>query len=516
MTDQSDIIAFLSDPNSYPHRPEAVERIDTHGAMVFLADDQAFKIKRAVRFSYMDFSTLALREAACRRELELNQPTAPQIYFGLVPITRTPTGASAFGANGEVVEWAIHMRRFAQADVLCEHCLRGPLAPQLVKALACAVHAFHAQAATMTNHDSAQQMWAISNDVCNALRGALADAEGDAIENFRSACRSHIETCRDVLALRASEGFVRRCHGDLHTGNIVVFDGRPVLFDALEFDEALATIDTLYDLAFLIMDLEHRDQRAAANLLLSQYLWLRHEPRDFDGLRALPLFQALRAAIRAMVRAQRAGQRAGPEANTAFDEARRYFDHANRLIHPQPAHLILVGGLSGTGKSTLAAALAPLIGASPGAVHLRSDLERKSLFGANETERLGAEAYRAEVTQQVYERLAAKAARALAAGHSVVADAVFARAHERILLESAAQNCKVPTHGLWLSAPADILLQRVGARTGDASDATPEVVSAQLRYDTGPIAWTRIDASGPPARTLARALDALQISSEPA
>ena len=192
----------------------------------------------------------------------------------------------------------------------------------------------------------------------------------------------------------------------------------------------------------------------------------------------------------------------------ALEEAGRYFDAATGYLAPEPPRLVAVGGLSGTGKSTLAAALAPQVGAAPGAVHLRSDLERKSLFSAGETERLGAEHYTADVTARVYDRLLEKARIALKAGRGVVVDAVFSKPHEREAVEAVAAGLGVPFQGLWLTAAPDTLVARVDARTGDASDATREVVAAQLEYDTGDISWTRVYAGGTPDDTLraARAL----------
>ncbi len=511
LNDQRDIIGFLSDPRTYRPAPASVEMIETHGALVFLAGQDVYKIKRAVRYSYMDFSTLERRRAACRREYEINAPGAPQIYLGVVPITREDNGALALNGRGPAVEWAVHMRRFSQEDVLAERSLRGPLGGALAKALASAVHTFHAQAPASPAHDTPAQIQAVLRDVTVALRQAGGVCDDRRIAAFDAACSSAILSIAELLDRRARMGRVRRCHGDLHTGNIVLIDGQPVLFDALEFDEQLATIDTLYDLAFLLMDLDHRGQRDAANAVLNRYLWLAHEMIDLEGLAALPVFLALRAAIRAMVHAQRAAQEHGPVRHATEIEAQAYLDHALRLLQPAPPRLLLVGGLSGTGKSTLAAQLATRIGRAPGAVHLRSDLERKALFGAAETERLPASAYTPDVTAKVYGILAGKAAAALKAGHSVVADAVFARRSERELVRHTADELAIAVDGVWLEAPAETLMSRVAARTGDASDATPQVVAAQLDYDIGDLDWQRVDASGTPAETLASALNVLGI-----
>ena len=299
---------------------------------------------------------------------------------------------------------------------------------------------------------------------------------------------------RTLLAERARAGFRRRCHGDLHLGNLVLWKGRPTPFDALEFDEALATIDILYDLAFLLMDLEHRGLRARANNVLNRYLW-RADEQNLEGLAALPLFLAVRAGVRTMVDLHRiaGADRALPD---VLDDARRYLAQATQYLAPAQPCLVAVGGLSGSGKSTLAAAIAPRIGLGPGAIHLRSDLERKRLHGVGETDRLPDEAYTQTVTEQVYAFLNEKAARVLATGYSVVVDAVHASPQERAAIACVAETARVPFVGLWLDAPGQILKSRVTARTGDASDATADVVARQLHYELGDITWHRLDAGG--------------------
>jgi predicted kinase len=314
-----------------------------------------------------------------------------------------------------------------------------------------------------------------------------------------------------ILDERAAAGSVSRCHGDLHLNNIVLWRGRPVLFDALEFDDDLATIDTLYDLAFLLMDLDMRAQRAAANAVLNRYLWRSGAALDLRGLQALPLFLGLRSAIRAMVTAERAEQEAGDAQVRDRGGAGRYLDAALAYLVPPAPRLIAVGGLSGTGKSTLAHALAPAIGPTPGAVHLRSDLERKSLFGVDATTRLGPEAYTRAAAEEVYAILYQKVRHVLAAGHAAIVDAVFARAEERAEIERVASDLGLPFRGLWLEAAPDTLVARVAARVGDASDVTPDVVREQLAYETGAFSesWSRVDAAAGPAATVGQARKAL-------
>jgi aminoglycoside phosphotransferase family enzyme len=505
--DQAEVIAFLGDPRSYALRPDRVERCETHGALVFLAGDEAWKIKRAVRFPWMDFSTLEKRRAACLREVEINRRLAPDLYLACVPIARTPAGQLECGGTGEPVEWAVRMRRFPESALLSRMAEAGPLPPDLVRDLADTVYASHREAAPAAVTRGAERFERLAVSIATTLADkAVAFADG-LPQQFAQRATEQLRRAADILDERAAAGFVRRCHADLHLNNIVLWQGRPALFDAIEFDDDLATIDTLYDLAFLLMDLDQRGQRAAANAILNRYLWRSGAELNLRGLAALPLFLALRAAVRAMVTAERAEQEQGRARARQRKAAGGYLDAALAYLAPAAPRLIAVGGLSGTGKSTLARALAPGIGPAPGAVHLRSDLERKALYGVGETVRLGPHAYGEAAGAKVYAILCEKIAHVLAAGHAGIVDAVFARPEERAAIERAASSLGVPFLGLWLEAPPEDLIVRVGAREGDASDATPEVVRQQLARGGGALSahWTRLDAGGSAAATLEKA-----------
>jgi aminoglycoside phosphotransferase family enzyme/predicted kinase len=509
--DQAEVIAFLSDPHSYSGTLERIERFETHGALVYLAGEEAWKIKRAVRFPYMDFSTLEKRRVATTREVAINQRLAPEIYIGVAPITRDNDGRLQIGGNGEIVEWAVHMRRFEQTALLSHIADAGSISMDLAIALADVVFESHRAAAPVPGDAGAERVEKLISLVGTTLTTVQDLFEGAELQWFSERATDQVRHVKSVLNERAAAGFVRRCHGDLHLNNIVLWRGRPVLFDAIEFDEELATIDTLYDLAFLLMDLSRRRQRAAGNLVLNRYLWRSGADLDFRGLQALPLFLGLRAAIRAMVTAERAQQQPSEDAARARQAARDYLDAANAFLAPPAPQLIVVGGLSGTGKSTLARALAPELGPEPGAVHLRSDLERKRLHGVAETVRLAPEAYTQAASDAVYAVLYKRARDTLAARHAVIVDAVFAKPEERARIETVAVELGVAFQGLWLAAPPERLIERVAARRGDASDATPEIVRRQLAWQLGPLpaTWKELDASGGLEDTLRNARAAL-------
>jgi predicted kinase len=326
----------------------------------------------------------------------------------------------------------------------------------------------------------------------------MAEARGfdpAAVARLHAESRASLDRLAPLLDRRAGAGFVRHCHGDLHMANICVVDGRPLLFDCIEFDPALAIIDTLYDLSFLLMDLWHHGQRAAAAVLMNRYCDISGEGA---GLEALPLFLSMRAAVRAhvtMTMAGAAGNAADPAART---QAEDYLAAALAFLRPAPARLVAVGGLSGTGKSTLALALSPLVGAPPGARVLRSDVLRKRLAGVPPETRLPPERYTPAASAEVYRTLVAEAAALVGAGVTAIADAVFADPAERRAIAAAAGSA--PFTGLWLEAGADVLRRRVGARAAtaaDASDATVSVVERQLGADIGDLGgWHRLAAGG--------------------
>jgi aminoglycoside phosphotransferase family enzyme/predicted kinase len=507
---QREVIAFLSDPASYDPRPACVQRIDTHGAHVFLTTGDVFKIKRAVRYPYMDFSTLEKRHNACARELEVNSANAPAIYKRLAAITRDSRGRLAFDGRGDIVEWAVQMARFREDYVLANRIASVPLTTDEAKALADAVYGSHRRAAVHQQPPHEASIEKIAADVLAALPSLFTATDQVALHALTAKLTGRLEVLRPLLERRAADGHVRRCHGDLHLANIVLINGMPTLFDAIEFDEILATTDTLYDLAFLLMDLDKRGHRSTANIVLNRYLWRSQDMSDIDGLASLPVFLALRAAIRAMVGAQRAAL-----ADDDLTEPRSYLARASSYLRESVPALVLVGGLSGSGKSTLAAALAPCLGRAPGALHLRSDLERKALFKAQEFDKLPVESYNEPATAAVYDLMLHKAEGALRAGHSVIADAVHAHASERAAMAALAKRTGARLHTFWLDAPPKVLLERVANRKNDASDATPQVVERQMSYDLGQLEWTRLDASGPLEETLRTALSHLHASIDP-
>jgi len=443
--------------------------IETHISAVFLGSKDAYKMKKAVDLGFLNFTTLAERERLVKFEHTLNAPSAPGLYLGALPLTRGPDGVLRLGGQGPALEWVLHMKRLPP-----EAFLTGPMDPALLDPLldplADAVVRLHKAAPGRVGDGRLLRVITGNREAALAagLPKARVQAWGDAALIMEADLAS-------FLNQRAADGFLRRCHGDLHLGNICLIDGSPIPFDALEFDEDLATIDVGYDLAFLLMDLDFRQSRAMANRVMNRYL---ARTGDVAVLRALPLWLSLRAMIRAHVAAS-----SGQDGTALLQAAEGY-------LVPPPPRLVAIGGLQGTGKSYLARLLAPDLGAAPGAVILRSDEIRKRRAGVAPQTRLAAESYTSGESAAVFAEMNRLAAIALAAGHAVIADAVFWRAAEREALQAMHHDFT----GLWLEAPLEVLQARIAARRGDASDATAEVLAATAARDAGEITWTQLNA----------------------
>ena len=506
--DQTEVIEFLSDPEAYGPSIESVQHIDTHGAVVFLAGDRAYKLKRAVYFEYMDFSTLARREHCCRAELTLNSRTAPETYLGVLAVTREADGELAIDGAGNAVEWLVHMRRFEECGVLDKVALRGEFDAALAARVADMACDFLAAAEVRGEAGAADTIPDIVGETARLLPEGIGDLfSRQQVDELCAHQRELTLKMSTRLEARRTGGFVRHCHGDFHLRNVCLIEGRPTMFDAIEFNDRLAVADILYDLAFLLMDLIHRDLAGHANLILNRYL---ERLGDYGGIPLLPLYLSVRAGIRAFTAIPAAANQSDPEiARRVRQGAGEYLDLAQRFLEPARPRLVALGGLSGSGKSSQAKLLAPSLGGAIGAVVLRSDVLRKSLMGVGQTDRLGPAGYTKEVTAEVYQSLRAGAAELLAAGQSVVVDAVHAGADERRQIEALARQAGVAFDGLWLEAPAEVMAARLSARQGDASDATVEVLGRQMSYDLGEMTWPRLSPEGSPedvAATVGRAL----------
>lgn len=471
--------------------------------MIFFANGSAYKLKKAVRFPYLDYTTADRRRAMCEAEVRINRRTAPGIYRRVVAVTREADGGFALDGAGAPVDWLVEMARFDEAALFDAMAERGALGRPLLEELADAIAGFHRAAERRLTAGGAAAVAALIENNAQSFAGCAPGAlDVGAIGRLLTGWRAQLDDQRTLVEERQARGRVRHCHGDLHLGNIVLHEGRPTLFDAIEFNDAFADIDVLYDLAFLLMDLAHRGHGPQANVVFNRYLDASGGEEPGDGLALLPLFISLRAGIRAHVEAVAADSQADPEAGRRrLADARRYLDRACAALDLTPPRLVAIGGLSGSGKSSLARVLAPELCSAPGARVLRTDCIRKRLAQVPLDARLGSEGYTTAMTRRTYRALFEEAEAALAAGRAVIADGVFAAASERAALRDLADRLSVPFCGLWLEAPTEILEERVGARRGDVSDATADVVRMQQRVCTGAVEWDHVDAAGPAEET---------------
>jgi hypothetical protein len=510
---QNDVFDFLKQlPSDDPTRP-GVDQINTHANVIFLNGTKAFKVKRAIRYPFLDYSTLALRKEACNAEITYNKPNAPQVYRRALPITMESDGQLALDGHGEAVEWAVEMNRFEHRDELDALARKGPFEDSLSEQLAEMMVAAHEEAPLRAGQGFYDELatYVEQNDAAFREHPQLFPA--DDIRHLTELSRSVLASLHDLLVKRGDEGLVRRCHGDAHLGNIVMISDHPVLFDAVEFSDAIATGDVLYDLAFLLMDLWERGQKRSANRVFNRYLDLSRLGSHADALAALPFFLMMRAAIRSKIAASAALAQSDETTKQAMQkQAQTYFGFAMAFLEPSRPRLLAIGGLSGTGKTTLAYSLAPDVGRAPGARVLRTDVMRKRLLNIAETEKAPPEAYTLEASTSVYQEIDNTIQCVLAAGHSAVFDAVFAAEGERTKIAEIAKRVEADFSGLWLTAPATTLKERVAARAGDASDATGEVVDQQLGYDLGEMTWSEIDAGGCREDTLHSAQTVLRSS----
>lgn len=511
------LVAQLRRPAAWPCPVGEVALIETHISTLLLAGDRVYKLKKPVALGFVDFSTLQARREACEQELRLNRRTAPRWYQAVVPVLQGPDGPR-FGADappdGPVLDWAVQMQRFDDSERFDRLADQGRLGPQHIDRLAEAVLRLHAPLPPAPpGHGRADlaRHWARENIA--ELRALLAPGDSAdaallaALDGWTEARGAQLAP---LMELRRATGHVREGHGDLHLANIVWDQGQAVLFDALEFNDTLRHLDTVADLAFAYMDLQaHGLPRLAWRLVSAVF----EANGDYGGL---PLL-AWCAVYRALVRAKVALLSAADAAHR--DQARRYLQLAAQLAGLGAAArrplLLLTCGVSGTGKSTVAAALAE----RRGAVRLRSDVERKRLYGLAPTEvaPAGVELYGADATRRTYERLQEVAALALQAGESVVVDAAFLRRAERDAMRALAAAHGADCRVVLCQAPKAVLRERLlarRARGGDASDATPEVLLQQLRW----VEWPAADEAGVvvldtdvAADELARRCDAIEL-----
>ncbi len=449
--------------------------IETHISWVLLSGERARKIKKPVDLGFLDFSTLEKRRFYCEEELRLNRRLASEWYLGVVAIGGAPD-RPCVPAQGKAIEYFVEMRRFPDAARLDRLLEQGRLDAARIDAFARRIARFYQGlpgAPPDSPYGRPEAVYAPVAENFAELRGRLGDA-AEPLAWIEAWSRAEFERQHERLAQRRRQGWIRECHGDLHLGNLAWVDGQPLVFDCIEFSPALRWIDPVNEIAFLLMDLRARGRADLGWGFLDTWLEI---TGDFAGLALMRFYRVYRAMVRAKVEAIQAGQRGGdPSA------ALRYLGLARELTGPASPRLLLTHGFSASGKSTLSRQLVERLGA----VRLRSDVERKRLFGvpagASARAAPGRGIYTADASRRVYARLLDLTGELLDAGWTVIVDAAFLEAARRAPFQRLAERRGVPWTLLPLEVPTEILRQRIRRRQGDVSDADLEVLEHQLAH----------------------------------
>ncbi|NJN47202.1 MAG: AAA family ATPase [Candidatus Competibacteraceae bacterium] len=491
---QATLVAALCDPARYPHAGDCVEHLQTHISHILLVGDYAYKIKKPLDLGFLDFTSLAHRKIYCEEELRLNRRLAPDIYMDCIPICGSVENPILDGDPANAVEYAVKMRRFPQSALLDRSLASGVLELTQIDRLAKQLADFHesvARAPTEQPFGCPEQVQQPALDNFTQTRPLLEASEDlQLLNQLEQWTITAYRQLQPILLARKTGGFIRECHGDLHLGNMLLQDGQITVFDCIEFNDEFRWIDVMSDLGFLLMDLHHRQAPALAWRLLNDYLEC---SGDYAGLAMLPYYQIYRALVRAKIAAIRANQaELGSAARTdAEAECRSYLRLARQFTQAHQPFLLITHGVSGSGKSTITTQLL----ATLGAIRIRSDVERKRLFGLKPLEgsdsTLNQGLYTADAGAKTYERLQELCGQIVGAGYPVLVDATFLQLAQRQAFRELADSRALPFVLLACTADPAILRDRVEQRKQrgeDAAEADVSVLEQQLRHSTAPTA----------------------------
>lgn len=472
------VIQQMLQPEFYPHPVNApIELIQTHVSYVLLTGDYAYKVKKPVNFGFLDFSTLEKRQHFCQEELRLNQRGAAELYLEVIPLTQADDSFQ-LGGTGEPVEYAVKMQQFPQSALLSEFFDRNELTESLLERLAHALATFHASAAINDYIRSFGQVSKIRQAIDENYEQTEAYIGGPQTQQQFDETRQYTDRLfaeqQALFDSRMQHNWIRECHGDVHLRNIALWHDKILLFDCIEFNEPFRFVDVMFDIAYIVMDLDARDRRDLSNRFLNAYI---EQTGDWEGLQVLPLYLSRQSYVRAKVTSFLLSDPSVPESvkQSSAETAARYYRLAWEYTQPQQGQLILMAGLSGSGKSTLARQLAR----QQGAIHIRSDAARKHLAGIPLEASGGADIYTPDMNQKTYDRLRTLGITLAAQGYTVILDAKYDRQPLRQAVISEAEAHQLPLQIVHCTAPLEVLQARLRDRTADISDATADLLPHQ-------------------------------------
>jgi uncharacterized protein len=478
MTALPPLIQHMLSPEFYPHPViSPIQLIQTHISYVFLTGDYAYKVKKPVNFGFLDFTTLEQRKYFCEEELRLNQRGAPQLYLEVLAITQEADQFSLAGM-GKPVEYALEMRQFPEDALFTRLLEKGALTEKRMQDLGRVVASFHAQAQTTDTIRSfggmAQIRSAIDQNYEQTQKYVGSPQTQEQFEQTRSYTDRFFEERQELFDSRVVQDRIRECHGDLHLGNICLWQDQILLFDCIEFNPAFRFVDVMYDVAFVVMDLEVQGRLDLSYMFLNTYI---EETGDWEGLQILPLYLIRQAYVRAKVTSFLLDEpEISEEAKAeAYQKAALYYQLAWRYTQKRQGQLILMSGLSGSGKSTVARYFARRLHA----VHIRSDAVRKHLGGLSLYERGKDKLYTPAMTEQTYKRLLNLGIKLATQGYPVILDAKYDQQIFRLTALEQAQMNHLPFHIFYCTAPLEILRDRLQMRRGDITDAGVDLLEQQ-------------------------------------
>lgn len=475
------LIQQMLQPGFYPHAvTEPIQLIQTHISYVLLTGDYAYKLKKPVNFGFLDFSTLEKRQHFCQEELRLNQRAASGLYLEVLPVTLTVEGLYRLNGSGEPVEYVLKMLQFSQECLFSTLFEQGELNETHLEELGRIVAQYHAEAQTNDYISSFGEV--------PQVRAAF-DENYEQTEKYIGGPQTQVQFAEtkqytdrffaerpELFVSRIQHNYIRECHGDLHLKNIALWHDKIMLFDCIEFNEPFRFVDVMYDVAFAVMDLEARQRQDLGNAFLNAYI---EQTGDWEGLQVLPLYLSRQAYVRAKVTSFLLDDASVPLSvkEEATTTASNYYKQAWEYTQPKQGRLILMSGLSGSGKSTTARYLALQLGA----IHIRSDAVRKHLGGISLKERGGDDLYTPEMTEKTYARLLNLGIILAKQGFSVILDAKYDRQQLRQEAIAQAEKHQIPLKIIYCTAPLEVIQERLVNRTNDIADATVNLLDSQIK-----------------------------------